>query len=78
MFKFKIGRRFIISDLWRKICVWWRINSKSMKTDIQFLQDNFLALKILDFRNWGGFCLRRVEIFELDIFKDWQKDINFI
>ena len=49
-----------------------------MKTDIQFLQDNFLALKILDFRNWGGFCLRRVEIFELDIFKDWQKDINFI
>ena len=54
------------------------MNFKSRKIDIQFLQDIFLALKILDFRNLGGFCLRRVEIFELDIFKDGQKDVNFI
>ena len=43
-----------------------------MRADIQFLQDNFLALKTLYFRNSGGFCLRRVEIIELDISKDGQ------
>ena len=49
-----------------------------MRTDIQFLQDNFLALKTLYFRNSSDFCLRRVEILELDISKDEQKNINFI
>ena len=49
-----------------------------MRADIQFLQDDFLALKTLYFRNWSGFCLRRVETLELDISKDEHKNINFI
>ena len=73
-----MGKWFIICNPWRKICVWWRINLENMKTDIQFLQDNFLALKTLYFRNSSGFCLPRVEILELDISKDEQNNINFI
>ena len=40
-----------------------------MRTDIQFLQDNFLDLKTLYFRNSRGFYLPRIEILELDISK---------
>ena len=49
-----------------------------MRTDIQCLQDNFFALKTLYFRNSIGFCLRRIEIVDLDISKDEQNNINFI
>ena len=48
-----------------------------MRADIQFLQDNYLALKTLCFRNSSGFCLPGVEIHELDISKDEQNNINF-
>ena len=44
-----------------------------MRIDIWLSQYNFLPLKILYFRNTGGFCLHRI-----DIFKDGQKDINLI
>ena len=76
--RFQISNREMISELWRKISVWWRIDLESMRTGIQFLQDNFLALKILYFRNSTGFYLHRVEILELDISKYEQKKINFI